>query len=121
MKRGDWVWCKSEPKKPYNAGLVIRVAKDGSWCDVRWSGRFVPGITEYWSKRMHTEHLTQVSCVGGRSEGRDEVKSKLTYSKCHIYVEGLDIQCPMCGVLVTSGQTHDCVGHAKPAKKEKRK
>jgi hypothetical protein len=27
---------------------------------------------------------------------------------CHIFVEGMEMNCPLCGSLVKSGETHDC-------------
>ncbi len=43
---------------------------------------------------------------------------KVTYESCTVYVLGLDLNCPMCGVLVPSGVKHACSGLAKmPAKK----
>lgn len=33
--------------------------------------------------------------------------NKASYS-ASLYVEGLDLNCPMCGVLVCSGQLHYC-------------
>lgn len=36
------------------------------------------------------------------------MKVKVRYSKCHIEVEGTDMECPLCRQLVKSGGTHDC-------------
>lgn len=46
MKAGDWVVCKESPEMD---GQVIRVARDGSWADVKWAAG--------WSKRMPAESL----------------------------------------------------------------
>jgi len=47
-KRGDWVRTKESGA----IGIVRRVARDGSWADVRWRSR-----GEEWSKRMPTLSL----------------------------------------------------------------
>lgn len=44
VKVGDWV----KPMEGERIGLVKRMAKDGSWCDVDWRG---------WTKRMKPEFL----------------------------------------------------------------
>ena len=31
-----------------------------------------------------------------------------SYGKCSMTVLGLDMNCPLCGVLVKSGESHDC-------------
>lgn len=46
------------------------------------------------------------------------MKTKLSYEACHIYVEGTEMNCPLCKVLVKSGETHNC---NKPAAKQIRK
>ena len=54
LKKGMTVICKA--LLHYPAGKVLRVAKDGSWCDVAWSGRIVRhGPIEYWTKRMRQQ------------------------------------------------------------------
>ena len=60
VKRSDWVVCKLSPDEP--VGFVRRVARDGSWADVRWKGR---GGAE-WSKRMGIEHLKVVTRIKGK-------------------------------------------------------
>ena len=56
IKRGDWVTAKSCPTLNGNQLLVVgtvrRVARDGSWCDVRWRSGGVE-----WSKRMPADSL----------------------------------------------------------------
>lgn len=52
IKVSDWVTTKTSRGK----GIVKRVAKDGSWADVKWS--------EGWTKRMKTEYLTILTSVG---------------------------------------------------------
>lgn len=32
----------------------------------------------------------------------------INYGKCSMVVVGLDMNCPLCGVLVKSGGSHDC-------------
>ena len=49
IKRGDYVVCKILLNGPL--GFVIRVARDGSWADIRWRGS-VAGEIVNWSKRM---------------------------------------------------------------------
>jgi hypothetical protein len=34
----------------------------------------------------------------------------LTYSRCIVYVRGLEMNCPMCGAVVKSGIRHKCYG-----------
>lgn len=41
------------------------------------------------------------------------MKTKVSYGKCHVQVVGIDMNCPMCGVLVKSGETHDCEKQVK--------
>lgn len=36
------------------------------------------------------------------------MKTKLSYAVCSITVQGLDMNCPLCGVLVESGNSHQC-------------
>jgi hypothetical protein len=33
---------------------------------------------------------------------------KWTSESCEMSVEGMSLKCPVCGVLVESGQTHSC-------------
>jgi DNA-directed RNA polymerase subunit RPC12/RpoP len=35
-------------------------------------------------------------------------KAKVSYSRCSLYVEGMDFDCPMCGAKVLSGDRHEC-------------
>lgn len=56
IKRGDYVVCKNSPNGP--AGLVRRVAKDGTWMDVWFRGRY-GGSFDSWSKRMKTKELRE--------------------------------------------------------------
>ena len=46
MKKGDLVITKLMPHGPL--GIVIRVARDGAWADVRWTA---------WCKRMRQKAL----------------------------------------------------------------
>jgi len=50
VKRADWVSCKSDAEGAI--GLVRRVARDGSWADVRWHC-----CGEEYTKRMPTSAL----------------------------------------------------------------
>ena len=36
------------------------------------------------------------------------VKSSVNYGKCSVFVLGMEMNCPMCGVLVKSGEQHQC-------------
>lgn len=36
------------------------------------------------------------------------VQASVSYGRCKIYVQGLDMNCPLCGVLVKSGERHTC-------------
>lgn len=45
---------------------------------------------------------------------------KVTYESCTVYVVGLDLNCPMCGVLVPSGTLHKCPEANKPKKTRKK-
>ena len=52
-----------------------------------------------------------------------KVKTTVSYSHCSLFVEGLEMNCPLCGVLVKSGERHQCqqpepkIIEAKPKKK----
>ena len=49
-------------------------------------------------------------------------KASLSVETCLIYVRGLTATCPLCGVLVESGQTHCCSKpEPKPVKNLKAK
>ena len=52
LKRGAWVQAIHGGGMD---GLVTRVAKDGSWADVKWSGG--------WSKRMQCSYLREVDTI----------------------------------------------------------
>jgi hypothetical protein len=49
IARSDWVATRAQPSF---TGFVLRVARDGSWADVRWSTPY-----ETWTKRMPTANL----------------------------------------------------------------
>jgi hypothetical protein len=36
------------------------------------------------------------------------VKTKVSYESCSMFVQGLEMNCPLCGVLVKSGERHMC-------------
>jgi hypothetical protein len=63
MKKGDLVVAKSCPNGPL--GQVTRVARDGSWADVRCGAMFA-GESHEWSKRMRTSALRviEIGCSG---------------------------------------------------------
>lgn len=56
FKKGMWVVCKTMPHGP--RGRILRIAKDGGWCDVEWTGRISKeGPMDRWTKRMRPEAL----------------------------------------------------------------
>jgi len=40
--------------------------------------------------------------------GGSSMKYSIGVGKCSIAVQGVDMQCPLCKVMVRSGQTHEC-------------
>jgi hypothetical protein len=36
------------------------------------------------------------------------MKVNVNAGRCEIYVQGMDMKCPLCGVLVRSGEQHEC-------------
>ena len=47
--------------------------------------------------------------------------TKINYGKCEIEVIGMDMNCPLCGTLVKSGETHACErGEPKKLRAKKR-
>lgn len=36
------------------------------------------------------------------------MKVKVKVGRCSIFVEGMEMKCPLCNVLVESGQSHEC-------------
>ncbi len=50
------------------------------------------------------------------------LKTKVNYAECTMFVVGLDMDCPLCGVKVKSGESHQCASKPEPRKvKPKRK
>lgn len=49
------------------------------------------------------------------------MKVKLSYAMCSIFIQGADMNCPLCKVLVKSGTRHTCSKQepAKPARKKR--
>jgi hypothetical protein len=45
------------------------------------------------------------------------IRHNVVTGTCSVYVEGMEMHCPLCRVLVRSGEHHEC---QKPAKKEAR-
>lgn len=35
-------------------------------------------------------------------------KINVSYGKCSMFVQGMEMNCPLCGVLVKSGDKHEC-------------
>ena len=54
VQRSDWVTTREGGR-----GFVTRLARDGSWADVRWWERELGE----WTKRMRTEHLIVVTTL----------------------------------------------------------
>jgi hypothetical protein len=44
------------------------------------------------------------------------MKKSIYYNNCKLSVLGIDMNCPMCGALVKSGETHQC-SNPKPKQK----
>ena len=62
FKKGLIVTCKATPHGP--TGTILRVAKDGSWCDVIWIGKITAnGPFERWIKRMKPETIVKVDAI----------------------------------------------------------
>lgn len=57
VKRADWVRAVNGPATV--EGIVLRVARDGSWADVRWGD----GTGREWSKRMPTSALVVLTTI----------------------------------------------------------
>lgn len=59
MRRGDWVMNLGN--RTGYIGCVLRVARDGTWADVRWR---VPDLNPpEWTKRMPTAALELVRTI----------------------------------------------------------
>ena len=59
FEKGSLVVCGAAPNGP--RGTVLRLAKDGSWADVEWTGKIlIDGPFERWSKRMKVAALAKV-------------------------------------------------------------
>lgn len=43
--------------------------------------------------------------------------TRINYAVCAMFVEGLDMPCPLCGVMVLSGNRHECKKPDKPSVK----
>jgi len=48
------------------------------------------------------------------------MKVKLNYGKCVMFVQGMDMNCPLCGVQVLSGMKHECEKREPQKPKRKR-
>jgi hypothetical protein len=46
-------------------------------------------------------------------------KVKVKRGTCSMFVEGMDMNCPLCGTLVKSGESHTC-GTLEPKAKSQR-
>lgn len=44
---------------------------------------------------------------------RPRAQVSVSYGRCEVFVQGLDINCPLCLALVKSGQRHECSTLAK--------
>jgi len=36
--------------------------------------------------------------------------TRVSYNKCSLFVVGVDMNCPLCGARVRSGERHECSG-----------
>jgi hypothetical protein len=45
------------------------------------------------------------------------MKITASYGHCTLFVQGLDMNCPLCKVLVRSGEHHECQGDDAPKKR----
>lgn len=50
------------------------------------------------------------------------MKVSVNYGKCSIFVQGMDMNCPLCKALVRSGESHECAqgGSAKSPRKKRK-
>jgi hypothetical protein len=48
-------------------------------------------------------------------------KVKVKWGTCSMFVEGMEMNCPLCGTLVKSGETHNCGTPEPKAKGQKLK
>jgi hypothetical protein len=46
-------------------------------------------------------------------------KAKVT-GECFVYVEGMNMNCPLCGVIVRSGERHSCKSLESEAQHQKK-
>jgi hypothetical protein len=44
----------------------------------------------------------------------------ISYGKCAVWVEGMEMKCPLCGTLVRSGENHACKVE-QPARRQPRR
>jgi len=51
------------------------------------------------------------------------MKTTFTYGRCSIFMVGMEMNCPMCGRLVKSGEHHTCQKNAEavPVKRAPKK
>lgn len=47
------------------------------------------------------------------------MKTKVSWGHCQIFVQGMDMVCPLCGVQVKDGEAHEChkIDEEKPVSK----
>lgn len=50
---------------------------------------------------------------------KPNVKARVS-GECFVYVEGMSMNCPLCGVIVRSGEQHSCKVMEAEAKHQKR-
>lgn len=74
IKIADWVRTKQHSGGAL--GIVRRIAKDGSWCDVRWR---LNG--DEWSKRMATDALEVLHTIPFMGGTVTDVTRKLDLDK----------------------------------------
>ncbi|HET9273705.1 MAG TPA: hypothetical protein VFO09_05510 [Methyloceanibacter sp.] len=61
-RRGDWVRCALD-RPDASPGFVKRVARDGSWADVRWRQQRSDGPDHEWTKRMPCSALVVLHTI----------------------------------------------------------
>ncbi len=61
-RKGDWVTCLSEGSSGV-LGCVHRIARDGTWADVRWHTG-----DAHWTKRMRTTSLRILHTIPGAKD-----------------------------------------------------
>lgn len=72
LAKGTAVTCGGPGSWSMPPGKVLRVARDGSWIDVRWCDPSKSLKPSEWSKRMPSSSLEVVGVVAPESEPQGE-------------------------------------------------